>query len=117
MSQGVELALSRDVTALLTVFHHTYTDLSDVVATCSAEVKTCSVRDRAAGNAYGMEASLSRPLSKQVGGLLSYTLSRSERTFRGTFTADSDRTHVFHVVVGYAPAPGWHAGVRLSAYS
>jgi len=117
LSQGVEVTLPRDISASLTVFHHTYFDLSDLITTCSAEVRPCSLRHRSDGRAYGVEASVSRSLSKQLGGLVSYTLSRSERVFRTSFTADSDRTHVLHVVLGYAPAPGWHAGVRLSAYS
>lgn len=117
LGQGVELALPGSVSATATVFHHTYWDLSDLTATCSAEVKECKVEDRADGRAYGVELAVSRPLSKDVGGLVSYTLSRSERTIHRTFVADFDRTHVLHTVIGWAFAPGWHAGARLSVYS
>ena len=57
-------------------------------------------------------------LTEQLGGQIAYTLSRTERTSGGeTFAADSDRTHVVHVVLGYELLPGLHASARLTAYS
>jgi hypothetical protein len=118
VSQGIELALPEDVTASAAFFHHTYSNLTDLTATCSAQVDYCSIFDRADGRAFGLELLIARPMSKRLGGLVSYTLSRSERTVRGrTFTGDFDRTHVLHVAAGYAIGRGYHAAARMTAYS
>ena len=118
VSQGVELALPADVTASATFFHHTYWDITDATATCGSEVEDCTLRDRADGRAFGLELMVQRPLTKKLGGWIGYTLSRSERVARGErFPADFDRTHVLHLVVGYEPAPGWHAAARFTTYS
>lgn len=118
LSQAVELELPSDIRASLGAFHHSFDDLADIAATCSLEVDSCSLRARADGRAYGFEARLSRSFSRELGGLVAYTLSRTERTFQGqTFPSDFDRAHVFHAALGYRFAEGWSAGARVSAYS
>lgn len=73
---------------------------------------------RTMGKAYGFELLLKRKLTKKLGGFLSYTLSRSTRTFDGrSYVASFDRTHVGNVALAYELGKGWRAGVRVSAYS
>lgn len=117
-SQSFELTLPWRVGFRATGYVHEYADLTDFLATCGPGRTECPLTDRAGGLSYGLELLLSRELSEKLGGQIAYTFSRTERTFDdSTFAADIDRTHVVHAVIGYEPAPGWHAGVRLTAYS
>ncbi len=116
--QGLELAFPDDWSASLSGFVHFYSNLTDLLATCGAGIDGCRLEDRADGRAYGLEVMVRRPLTREIGGFVSYTLSRSERTFMGETTlADFDRTHVFHGALGVELGAGWHAGARLSFYS
>lgn len=118
LSESLELTLPYRISAQVTGYFHSYGNLTDFLATCSPEETKCSFYERAGGRSYGLELLLQRSLSERLGAQIAYTLSRSERTADGeTFAADSDRTHVLHVVLGYEPAPGWHAGVRVTTYS
>jgi hypothetical protein len=73
---------------------------------------------RTMGKAYGLELLLKRKLTKKLGGFLSYTLSRSTRTYDGrSYVASFDRTHVGNLAVAYDLGGGWRAGVRLTGYS
>jgi hypothetical protein len=68
-----------------------------------------------------------RSFSERVGGLLSYTLSRSVReahfvTLEGedvtdTVPSDFDRTHVLNAVVSVLLGRGWRAGGRFVYYT
>jgi hypothetical protein len=118
LSHGVELFLPEEIFARVTGFYHLYHDLTDVSATCSTGIKQCHITDRADGRAYGLEVMMQRSLGERVGGLVSYTLSRAERTANGeTFTADFDRTHVFHFALGVDLGSRWHAGARLATFT
>jgi hypothetical protein len=73
---------------------------------------------RTMGKAYGFELLLKRKLTKKLGGFLSYTLSRSTRTYDGrSYVASFDRTHVGNLAVSYDLGSGWRAGARVTAYS
>jgi hypothetical protein len=118
LSQGVAVPIADLFEVGVTGFHHWYSDLTDLTATCTVGVEKCSIQDRADGRAYGLEATVRRPLTERVGGMVSYTLSRAERTARGETTlADFDRTHIVHLVIGVDLGRRWHAGARLTAYS
>jgi hypothetical protein len=118
LSQGVGFAVGELFDLGLTGFVHWYSNLTDLTATCAVGVRKCAIGDRADGRAYGLEATVRRSLSERVGGMISYTLSRAERTAHGETTlADFDRTHVLHLVVGVDLGRRWHAGARLTAYS
>jgi TonB family protein len=64
--------------------------------------------------AEGVELFLQREFTERLGGLVSYTLSRSDTT-RGTVTSESlwDRTHLLSVVLGYDLGRGWRVGARF----
>ncbi len=118
LSQGAELSLWGDLKAKVTGFVHWYANLTDLSATCAVGTGRCTIGDRADGRAYGLEVMIRRSLTKRIGGLVSYTLSRAERSTRDqTILADFDRSHVFHLALSAALGAGWHAGARLTAYS
>ena len=74
--------------------------------------------NRSQGGSYGLELSLKRPFSKQLGGYLSYTLSRSTRSVgRETFPSSFDRTHVLSSALGYDLGRRWTAGARYTFYT
>ena len=118
LSQGFEFGMPQTFTFGAAGFYHIYEDLTDLTATCTADVKQCSINNRADGRAFGLELMLQRPLSHEVGGLVSYTLARSERDVRGNnFVADFDRTHVFNAAVGVDFGGGYHGGARITVLS
>lgn len=118
LSQAVELSLPEAVTAGVGGFYNIYDNLTDLAATCTAEESKCRINNRADGRAFGLELILQRPFSERIGGLVSYTLSRSEREVRGeSFVADFDRSHVFNAALGVDLGAGWHAGARFTVLS
>jgi len=117
-SQGLEFELPARIAFHATGYLHEYEALTDFLATCGPGQLECNFAARAKGRSYGVELLLRRALTEKLGGQIAYTLSRTERTaLRETFAADSDRTHVVHVVLGYEFLPGWHAGGRFTGYS
>ncbi len=73
---------------------------------------------RTNGNAYGLELFIKRKLTERFGGFLSYTLSRSTRTFGNqTYLAAFDRTHVLNVAGAYDLGHNWRAGARVVFYT
>jgi hypothetical protein len=73
---------------------------------------------RATIAAAGLELHLARPVTKRLGGFVSYTLSRSEHS-TGEQKAPSgfDRTHVVQTALSYEISPGFRLGARAVAYS
>ncbi|MEP7052323.1 MAG: TonB-dependent receptor plug domain-containing protein [Pseudomonadota bacterium] len=73
---------------------------------------------RTNGQSYGLELFLKRQLTSRLGGFLSYTLSRSVRSFDNrSFTATFDRTHVANAAVAYNLGRHWRAGTRVTFYT
>jgi hypothetical protein len=67
------------------------------------------------GRSYGLEVSVRRDLTREIGGFLSYTLSRTERFYQnGIQPADTDRTHVLTTGLSLYLGDGWRAGARFS---
>jgi hypothetical protein len=113
-SAGVETALPEDVTASLTLFENDFFNLSDPLGfsrTIAANVDVADVR--ATGYAYGAEVMVRRSLTRKLGGILSYTASRSVRS-RGNLNSLSafDRTHVGSLALGYDLGRRWRVGAR-----
>ena len=118
LAHGVEFDLPLDLDLNVTGFFHRYLGLTDLTATCSAGVQRCDAADRSDGRAWGLEAMLQRSFSQRVGGVLAYTLSRSERILDGQVIAsDFDRTHVFNAALGVDLGRRWHAGARFTVYT
>lgn len=73
---------------------------------------------RTLGAAYGLELYLKRQLTSRIGGFLSYTLSRSTRSYgRRDYVATFDRTHVVNAALAYALGRGWRVGTRVVFYT
>jgi hypothetical protein len=106
--------LPGDITASVTLFHNLFFNLSDPLGfsgTISADVDDADIR--ALGTAYGAELMLKRRLTRRLGGLLSYTLSRSVRSHgRVESLSAFDRTHVASAALRYDLGKGWNAGAR-----
>ncbi|MBK7402661.1 MAG: energy transducer TonB [Myxococcales bacterium] len=112
---GVELDLPADFTATATVFHNAFFAMTDNIGTDNANADAGPLdNQRAAGRSYGLEVFVRRRLSRKVGGFLSYTLSRSERTLNGhTSPASFDRTHVANAALAWDLGRNFRAGARL----
>jgi TonB family protein len=96
-AQGLEIEMSPTLRGKVTAFHSWidgyFTDLSE--------------------RSYGLEAMLRRDLTERIGGILSYTLSRTETTFgRDAIPSEFDRTHVVSAVLGVHLGAGFTLGVR-----
>jgi hypothetical protein len=73
---------------------------------------------RTMGSSYGLELYLKRKLTRKLGGFVSYTLSRSTRSYgRRKYIATFDRTHVANVAVAYDLGKRWRAGSRVMFYT
>jgi len=121
-SAGVEVDLPSDVTATASVFHNAFFDLNDALGTAQMEIidieKSDSLIGKSRGSAYGLELGVRRKLSRRVGGLVAYTLSRSMRTVDGrTFLSAYDRTHVLNAALSFDLGRAWRLGSRLVVYS
>jgi hypothetical protein len=82
----------------------------------AATTRALEVRTR--GAAYGLELFLKRRLTRRVGGFLSYTLSRSTRSYGDrAFVASFDRTHVANAALAFDLGRNWRAGTRVVFYT
>ncbi|MES1188798.1 MAG: TonB family protein [Myxococcales bacterium] len=96
-TQGFELALPSAMYGRATVFHSWL------------ETKELAL----SGRNYGLELFLRRDFAQRLGGFLSYTLSRTERTAGpATFLSGFDRPHVVSAVLGYDLGRGFRIGGR-----
>lgn len=116
-SGGMEFDLPWDVTLQANVWKNSFQNLTDFVA-----VKNASPFDffanRPHGYAYGFEFMARRRLTKRVGGIVSYTLSRNVRQLEGPAEASIfDRTHVLNAAVSVDLGRNWRAGTRFLLYT
>ncbi len=73
---------------------------------------------RVNGSSYGVEVLLHRRLTRRLGGLVSYTLSRSQRTYpQGVVASAYDRTHVLNMAGTYDFGHGYRGGTRIVLYT
>jgi hypothetical protein len=116
-SLGVEIDIGGALQTTLTGFYNAFDNLTDEVGTSGLE-NARLVETRPNGRAFGGELALRRRLTERVGGMLSYTLSRSTRTLGSVEAASAyDRTHVANLALGVELGRGWRAGARALAYS
>src|SRR5262249_55007727 len=124
-AQGLEVVLPSAIIATATVFATAVAAESDLPAACveqfdatGAHVNLCP-DERPDARTLGLELSVKRALTAHLGGLVSYTLSRTTERFRDGATQRSpfDRRHVLNVVVAYDLGRSWRAGARGRVYS
>jgi len=121
-SAGVEVDLPSDVSFSVTGFHNAFFDLNDALGSAQLEIidieKSDSLIGKSRGSAFGLEVGIRRKLTRRLGGLVAYTLSRSTRTVgTRTFLSAYDRPHVLNVAVSYDLGRGWRTGGRFVLYS
>ncbi len=118
-SSGVEAQLPYDLFGTASVFQNAIFDVTDPFSsTQSFAINAQEARRRPRAHSYGLELSLRRPLTRRFGALMSYTLSRSTRTYdEFTTVAGSDRTHVLNLAGMYTLGPNWRLGARTVFYS
>jgi TonB family protein len=125
-SSGLELELPEDFIATATVFDNVFLDMTDVIGTARGQGDDIDEIDeeidqllnRSLGSTIGLELYVRRPLTRRLGGFVSYTLSRSTRSIGAEhFPARSDRTHVFNLALAYDLGKNWRAGTRFVFYT
>jgi hypothetical protein len=117
LAQGVEVRLPWDLEAKLTGFLNDDRDVTDFVAACGSLLQCSSVAS-VDGHTYGLELLVQRALTNRLGGWLSYTLSRAERTLNNVeYLSPFDRTHVLSAVLHYDLGRGYGAGLRGTYYT
>ncbi|HWA71962.1 MAG TPA: TonB-dependent receptor [Polyangiaceae bacterium] len=119
-SAGVRLSLPSDLTVEATLFQSALFNLSDApgVSRLDNGDDTVDELSRSLGSSRGLELSLRRSLTRKLGGYLSYTLSRTQRSLgRVTGPALFDRRHVLSGAVAYAFSRDVHFGLRGSFYT
>lgn len=116
-SAGIEADLPASMEGSLTFFHNRFVGVSDALGG-STGGDSNDLLARTNGKAYGAELSVKRRLTERVGGLVAYTLSRSERdTGLGASPALFDRTHVFNAVLSFDLGKKWRFGGRTVFYT
>ncbi len=121
-SSGFELQLPEHFVLSTSLFHHLYFNVSDPLGIArfndTVEGSGASVLARSLGRSHGMEIMLQRSLTRDLGGILSYTLSRSTRSVgRASGPTNFDRTHVLNLAVSKDLGANWRFDTRLLFYS
>jgi TonB family protein len=119
-SAGLEWRLGGEWTTNLTLFHNAFFNITDFLSASRIESANDEgdLLQRSLGQAYGLEFTLKRPLTRRFGGYLAYTLMRSERTYADVSQAASfDRTHTLHLAGAFDLGRRWRFGSRLTFYT
>jgi hypothetical protein len=101
------------------VFYNGYFRLTDPFSqNQDLDLDADEARVRSLGRAYGLELLLKRRLTDRIGGILSYTLSRSTRSHERIHTLSGyDRPHVLNLALSYDLGRRWLVSARTIAYS
>jgi TonB family protein len=119
-SAGLNYSLPEGFESSLAVFQNAFFNMTDLISLIQLQNTTSqSATDvRSTGHAYGVELMVRRSLARNVGGFVSYTLSRSVRS-EGNLEgpATTDRTHVLNVALSGNLGKNWRLGGRWLFYS
>lgn len=117
-SAGVEADLPERTTATVTLFQNVFLNMNDAIGTSSAGGFDEALTRRSIGSGVGLEVYVRRPITRRVGGFVSYTLSRSTRSVgNARFPSAFDRTHVLNAALAVDLGRRWQAGGRLVFYT
>ncbi|HKY40184.1 MAG TPA: TonB-dependent receptor [Polyangiaceae bacterium] len=118
-SSGLKLKLPLDLLASATVFRSAYFNALDPLGGGrDFTIDRTQLDRRATVSAAGLELHVARPVTKQLGGFVSYTLSRSEHsTPEHKSPSGFDRTHVLQTALSYEVIQGFRVGARTVLYS
>lgn len=118
-SAGVEADLPKDFSVGLTAWKASFRDTNDFFAAGgSVDLQDNNGELRTAGYAIGLEMQLKRRISRSIGGMVSYTLSRNMRYIDGHLVESPfDRTNVLNMALSVDLGRNWRAGGRLLFYT
>ncbi len=118
-SSGVRLRLPADFKLEVDVYRSAYFNALDPLGGKRDFSIDRTVLDRRTTiTSSGLELILSRPLTRRLGGFISYTLSHTEQTFENEESVSGfDRPHVLQAALGYDFGRGYNAAVRGVTYS
>ena len=122
-SVGVSFPLPAEFSASATVFQNVFFYMTDYISIAQLQDTASNGNNnlseiRTTGHAYGAELMVRRSLARNLGGFLSYTLSRSVRSAgRLEGPATTDRTHVVNLAASYNLGRNWRLGGRWLFYS
>jgi hypothetical protein len=118
-SSGLKWKVASDLLATVGVFRNGYFHALDPIGGARDFTLDRTILDRRSTiAAVGLEISVSRPLTRKLGGFLSYTLSRSEQSSgRRRSVSGFDRPHVVQAALSYDFGAGFRAGARAIVYS
>ena len=122
-SVGISFPLPADFSASATVFQNVFFNMTDYISIAQLEDTSGNgnqnvTETRTTGHAFGAELMVRRSLARNLGGFLSYTLSRSVRSAgRLQGPATTDRTHVLNLAASYNLGKNWRLGGRWLLYS
>jgi TonB family protein len=118
-SSGLKLKLPLDLLATATLFRSAYFNALDPLGGARDFTIDRTLLDRRSTvSAAGLELHVARPVTKQLGGFVSYTLSRSEQsTAEQKSPSGFDRTHVLQAALSYEVSQGFRVGARAVLYS
>jgi TonB family protein len=118
-SSGLKLKLPLDLLASATVFRSAYFNALDPIGGGrDFTIDRAALDRRATVSAAGLELHVARPVTKRLGGFVSYTLSRSEQSIGDQKSPSGfDRTHVVQTALSYEVGLGVRVGARAVLYS
>ncbi len=121
-SVGVSFPLPAEFSGSAAVFQNAFFNMTDYISIAqlqeTANNGNSLTETRTTGHAYGAELMMRRSLARDLGGFLSYTLSRSVRSAgRLEGPATTDRTHVVNLAASYNLGKNWRLGGRWLFYS
>jgi hypothetical protein len=118
-SSGVKWKLPSDVLVSVGVYRNGYFHALDPIGGARDFTLDRTILDRRSTiAAAGLEVGISRPLTRKLGGFLSYTLSRSEQSSKRLHSVSGfDRPHVLQLALSYDFGAGIRAGGRAILYS
>jgi TonB family protein len=118
-SSGLKLKLPLDLLASATVFRSAYFNALDPIGGGrDFTIDRAALDRRATVSAAGLELHVARPVTKRLGGFISYTLSRSEQSIGDQKSPSGfDRTHVVQTALSYEVGLGVRVGARAVLYS
>lgn len=118
-SSAVELRLPEHSLLSVTAFETIYDNLADPLGTEHViSWNADQAGERVNGACYGLEVFYKRPISRRVGAIVAYTLSRTTRSYdRISTLASIDHTHVATASLVVDPGNHWLLGMRNSLLS
>lgn len=118
-SSGLKLKLPLDLLASATVFRSAYFNALDPIGGGrDFTIDRAALDRRTTVSAAGLELHVARPVTKRLGGFISYTLSRSEQSLGDQKSPSGfDRTHVVQTALSYEVGLGVRVGARAVLYS